>query len=168
LPQSQTSRPRNPDAAGVAAGVSLAFGLLAFAPAAHATLGGGRDSLEHDRAGLSASLISSAAATHTVHALTLPNGVLVREFMRPDGTVFAVTWRGQGRPNLRLLLGDSFQTLQADNAPRPGQRIRTPLAVRRPDLMIQSGGHSGAFWGIALLPKMAPAGFAARDLAVAQ
>jgi hypothetical protein len=88
--------------------------------------------------------------------------------MRPDGVVFAVTWRGQGRPDLRQLLGDSFQTMQADNTPRGGRRTRTPLSVRRPDLMIQSGGHSGAFWGIAYLPKMAPAGFPVGDLAAAR
>jgi hypothetical protein len=138
---------------------------LAAAGGAQATLGRARDSVEADRASLSARLGSTAAATHTVQALTLANGVVAREFVRPDGTVFAVTWRGAGRPDLRQLLGDYFITLQADNAPRAGRRTRAPLGVNRPDFKLQSGGHSGAFWGVAYLPGLAPAGFSFRDLA---
>ena len=84
--------------------------------------------------------------------MTLANGGLVREFTRADGTVFAVTWRGPGRPDLRQLLGDHFQTLQADNV-RNGPRTRRPLSVNRSDFIVRTGGHSGAFWGVAFLPQ---------------
>jgi hypothetical protein len=168
LPQSRTPRPGIPDIAKPLIWGSTLLGLmvLALAPAAWASLGAGRESIERDRASLAATHTVTAASTHTVHALTQANGVRVREFERPDGTVFAVTWQGQGRPDLRLLLGDSFQVMQADNAPRAGRRPRTPLAVHRPGLLIQSGGHSGAFWGIAYLPKAAPDGFTPRSLGV--
>jgi hypothetical protein len=77
--------------------------------------------------------------------------------------VFAVTWRGGGRPDLRQLLGEHFQTLQADNV-RAGRRTRRPLSVNRPDLIVLTGGHPGGFWGVAFLPQMAPAGFSTSEL----
>ena len=137
---------------------------LVFAAPAHAALGGAYDSVLADRAHLSAKLSSSPAATHTVHALTTANGGVAREYARPDGGVFAVSWRGPARPDLRQLLGGYFDTFQADNAPRGGRRARRPLAVNRADIVVHTGGHPGAFWGVAYLPKMTPAGFSARDL----
>lgn len=147
-------------------GVLMAVGAtcLAFAAPAHAALGGTYDSVQADRAHMAARLSSTAAATHTVHTLTLPNGGATREYARSDGVVFAVTWRGPGRPDLRQLLGVHFDTFQSDNALRGGRRARRPLSVNRTDLIVHSGGHSGAFWGVAYLPKMAPAGFSANDL----
>lgn len=128
-------------------------------------LGGGRDSVETDRQHLSARASATAAATHTVNALTLANGEVVREFTRGDGVVFAVTWRGPARPDLRQLLGNRFDAVQADNVLPGGRRTRRPLAVRRPDFVMTSGGHSGAFWGAAWLPGLAPPGFSVKDLA---
>lgn len=136
---------------------------LALAVPACAHLGGAYASVQADQARLGARLQSTAGAAHAVHALTLANGGLIREFTRPDGTVFAVTWRGAGRPDLRSLLGEHFQTLQADNV-RTGPRTRRPLVVNRPDLIVRTGGHPGGFWGVALLPQLAPAGFSTDEL----
>jgi hypothetical protein len=136
---------------------------LALALPAHAHLGGPYASVEADRAHMTARIHSTAAATHTVHALTLGNGGIVKEYTRADGTVFAVTWRGPGRPDLRQLLGDHFSTMQTDNV-RIGRRVRRPMSVKRPDLIVQSGGHSGAFWGVAILPKLEPPGFSLSDI----
>jgi hypothetical protein len=142
----------------------LWVGLVAGAPAANAALGGAYDSVQADRAHFAASLKSTAAATYTVHTLTLQNGGGVKEFARPDGTVFAVSWRGPGRPDLRQLLGGYFDTMQAENGARAGPRHRRPLTVNHPDFVVESGGHSGAFWGLAMLPGTAPSGFSASDL----
>jgi hypothetical protein len=137
----------------------LAFaGSLALAAPACAHLGGSYASVEADRARFAARLQSTAAASHAVHVLILANGGQVKEFTRADGTVFAVTWRGAARPDLRQLLGEHFQTLQDDNA-RTGLRTRRPLRVDRPDFVVRTGGHPGGFWGVAFLPQLAPAGF---------
>jgi hypothetical protein len=138
-------------------------GCVALAAPACANLGGPYASVEADRAHFGASLQSTATATHTVHALTLANRGMIKEFSRADGTVFAVTWRGAGRPDLRQLLGEHFQTLQADNV-RTGRRTRQPLSVNRSDLVIMTGGHPGGFWGVAFLPQQAPAGFSTGEL----
>jgi hypothetical protein len=137
--------------------------LLAALPA-QASLGGGRDSIEKDGRYLAARMGAVAAPNHTVHLLTLPNGEVIREFARGDGVVFAVTWRGPARPDLRQLLGPRFDNVQADNILPGGRRSRRPIAVRRPDFRLSSGGHSGAFWGTAFLPGLVPPGFSFKNL----
>jgi len=135
-----------------------------FASPALAALGGAYASVAADRSHFAARVASTSAATHTIHTLTLPNGGTVKEYTRSDGTVFAVAWSGRGRPDLRQLLGPWFDVMQADNAVRTGPPRRRPLSVGRSNFIVHSGGHSGAFWGLALLPGLAPAGFSANDL----
>ena len=144
----------------------LLFGLALLAPAgpANAALGRAYNSVDTDRLTLGATVASTFTGVYTVHTLTLPNHGVVKEFTRADGLVFAVVWQAPGRPDLRQLLGDSFETLQADNTGRSGRRLRRPIAVNRSNLLVQSGGHSGAFWGAALIPQLQPAGFSASDL----
>jgi hypothetical protein len=119
--------------------------------------------VEADRAHMAASRASRAAGTYAVDVMTLANGGTVKEFSRPDGMVFAVAWMGPGRPDLRQLLGSHFSTVQTDNL-RRGPRTRRPLTVNRTDFVVRSGGHSGAFWGVAILPGATPAGFSAADM----
>jgi hypothetical protein len=149
----------------LAAALILATGLVGLTtPApARAALGGPSSSVEADRAHLAARLSSRTAATYAVHTLTLSNN-MVREYTAANGTVFAVSWRGVARPDLRQLLGGYFDTFQADNALHGGRRARRPMAVNRSDFVVRTGGHSGAFWGVAILPRAAPAGFSASDL----
>jgi len=136
---------------------------LALAAPAHAYLGASRNTVEADRAHMAASRTSRAAAAYSVDVMALANGGTVKEYSRPDGTVFAVTWMGSGRPDLRQLLGSHFSALQTDNL-RRGARTRRPLSVNRSDFVVSSGGHSGAFWGVAILPQATPTTFSAADL----
>lgn len=112
-----------------------------------------------------------------LHTLTMPNGSVIREYMNDGGTVFAVTWRGPSRPDLRQLLGAAFDTFQEqvtapasdDTAASSGAvvhhgRLRRPLVVERSDLVVHSAGHPGAFFGFAYLPQQLPAGFTADAL----
>jgi hypothetical protein len=143
--------------------LALCAACLTLASPAEAGLGGGYASVEADRDHLAASLHSTAAATHMVHQLIMANGA-VHEYARGDGVVFAVTWQGPARPDLRQLLGGYFDRFQADNALHGGRRARRPLSVNQVDLIVQSGGHPGAFRGVAYLPQLAPPGFSISDL----
>ena len=135
-------------------------GGLAIAHAAAAGLGGAMESVEADRVRFAARMSSTGAAGYAVHALKMPNGGVVREFTRPDGMVFAVTWRGPGRPDLHQLLGSLlFDRFQSDNVMPAGRRTHTPLASDHADFVVQTGGRPGAFWGVAFLPQAAPSGF---------
>jgi len=145
---------------------SLALLLLAAiapASAARAALGRAYDSVDTHRIHMAAKRHAQALASHTVDTLTLANGAVVREFSRPDGTVFAVAWRGPSRPDLRQLLGGQFATFQSETAPITGRRARRLVSVNRSDLVVQSSGHPGAFWGFAYVPNLTPGGFAMSD-----
>ena len=143
---------------------AMAAGLLCLAsPPAHATLGRSYESVQADRVRMAAKMASVSASAYTVHTLSVSGGV-VREYADPQGMVFAVAWRGQGRPDLRQLLGDSYDVLQADNVRTNVPRTRTPLAVHRSTLVVRTGGRPGAFWGLAYLPQQTPAGVSVQDL----
>lgn len=148
----------------LATGGVIVLALAAAAPA-RAALGRGGASVEADRAHMAARRALSAGAAHTVNALTLPNGEgTIREFTRADGTVFAVSWQGPGRPDLRQLLGDHFDAYQAVAASPARRRMRAPVGVTSDALVVHSGGHPGAFFGFAYLPGALPDSFSLRDL----
>lgn len=132
--------------------------------AAQASLGGRYATVEADRAHMGGAMRSTSAGTHMVHALTSTSQGTVREFTRPDGTVFAVAWRGPARPDLRQILGASFDGFQSSITVRGGRRLRGPLAARGDALVVRSAGHPGAFWGFAYLPQALPSGFSVDDL----
>ena len=129
-----------------------------------ASLGHGYDSIQTDRIRLTARMTSATTPTYVVHSLATPNGSVVREFVNPGGVVFAISWRGPGRPDLRQLLGEHFDTLQAETVVRAGRRLRAPLAVERSNFVVRTGGHPGGFWGVAYLPQELPTAFSAKDL----
>jgi hypothetical protein len=137
---------------------------LGFAAPSFASLGGASASIETDRAHLAAKSSTILNADYSVNVMTLPNGGTVREFERSDGVVFAVTWRGPSRPDLRQLLGSRFSVLQSDLAAHTGRRHRGRLSDARSDFVLHGAGHSGAFVGSAYLPQMAPAGFSVSAL----
>ena len=147
-------------------GGSICLALLVLSTPAQATLGGKAATIETDRARLSARMASKAEhTTFTVHEMALESGTVAREFIRPDGTVFAVSWQGPQRPNLRQLFGDSyFSRFQTDNKSNARIRMRRALTSTHADFVVRTGGHSGAFWGFAYLPQTAPGGFPVQTL----
>ena len=135
--------------------------LLLLATFAHAELGGRADSIEADRVAMKATLRQVPAAQYTIHEITTPAGVQVREYLAPNGVVFAVAWNGPRIPDLRQLLGSYFGTFKtAASAPHG----RGPLHVERPDLVVHSGGHMRAFVGQAYAPLLLPPGVSVADL----
>ena len=135
-----------------------------LASSAHAELGGAMSGVQADRAQMKAQIVSVPKSTHTIHEMTLPNGAGVKEFTNIKGQVYAVSWSGPGKPDLRSLLGGYFATFQADNAKLSPRSRRRPAAIHRSDLVIQTGGHMGYFWGVAYIPTLAPADFSVSDL----
>ncbi len=115
---------------------------------------------------MGARVASTPMGRYARHDLTRVNGAMVHELTNADGQVFAVTWSGPGKPDLRSLLGRYFETFQAANATggRTMRALRRPQQVSQADLQIQTGGHMGWFHGVAFIPSLAPAGFSANDL----
>jgi hypothetical protein len=127
-----------------------------------AALGGSIDSVTADQRVFQAERHSSTTAAYEVHQLTMPSGTTVREYADVSGRVFAVTWRGQLRPDFKQLLGDSFTRVsEAARLPHPDHHA---LLIHQPDLVVESTGHMRAFAGRAFLPLVVPAGVDAGSL----
>lgn len=151
-----------------AGALGLAAGCLFLSTAASAKLGGPVSSVTADSGRMAISSNSVAMGRYMRHDLKRSNGGSVREFSNADGTVFAVTWSGPGKPDLKTLLGPYFSTFQANSVATARQMhsLRRPPQVAQRDLQIQAGGHMGWFRGVAFIPSLAPAGFSVGDLAV--
>ena len=154
--------PRRTSALGCA--VALVVTLVVAPQASRAELGGRYASVMADGVRLRAQVKSVPATNYTVHHMTLANGGEVRQFAAADGTVFAVAWNGPGRPDLRQLLGPRFDAVQTANAPVRGHFRRHALTVQQSDFIVQTGGHPGAFFGVAYLQQSLPAGVTGSEL----
>jgi hypothetical protein len=150
---------------GLVCGFSLAF-LLMLAPRfAFASLGGNLSSVVADQIQFQGSLKSAQMESFTVHEIRVQTGVqaaasagaVIREYISPAGTVFAVTWQGDRLPNMRQLLGSYFQefvnAVKQQSSLHPGRR---PLQIVQPDFVVQMNGHVRFYSGKAYLPGMLP------------
>lgn len=148
----------------------LAALCVAHSGVALAELGGPASSVVADSGRMHAQIASVARGNYALHAMTRANGGMVREYTNTGGLVFAVTWSGPGKPDLRSLLGQYFTTFQANSEliARTSHALRRPPQVNQPDLQIETGGHMGWFHGVAFVPSLAPPGFALTDLATDQ
>jgi hypothetical protein len=141
--------------------VACACALLC-APPVHAALGKPYASVAADQVKMKASVEVTPTAAYEVHALTLPTGTVVREYVSATGTVFAVAWSGPFKPNLRQALGDYFADYVSAAQTKFGGHNH--LFVSTPTLVIQSNGHMRAFSGRAYLVQAIPAGVSTDEL----
>ena len=144
----------------------LAGATLILSDRAHAELGGSLSGVVADGVRMGARVASTPMGRYTRHDLTRANGGTVHELTNASGQVFAVSWSGPGKPDLRSLLGVHFTKFQAanDTVGRTMHALRRPPQVNEADLQIQTGGHMGWFHGVAFIPSLAPAGFSTNDL----
>ena len=132
-------------------------GLLFASPLAWAALGEAPAPLAAAARHATQPLQTGAGVPYTEVSRTLPSQVVVREFVDASGTVFAVSWSGPFRPDMKELLGRHFEPVREHAAGGAGERSR--LQVETGEAVVVSGGHMGAFQGRAWLPARLPAGF---------
>jgi hypothetical protein len=100
--------------------------------------------------------------SYTVQDIHGADGTTIREYVSPDGKVFAVSWQGPVMPDLEQLFGAHFKSYR-DEA-RTRHSGRGPLRIDHGDLVVESSGHMRAFRGRAYLPQQLPAGVAADEI----
>jgi len=123
-----------------------------------AALGEDASSVAADRASLKGELHVTPRVDYALHEILTPGGLVVHEYVSPQGRVFAVSWRGPAIPDLRQLLG-SFYEQFAQAASQPHGYNHHHLSVATPDVVVQSSGHTRAFFGRAWAPALLPADF---------
>lgn len=142
---------------------AAAFIAIATPRIAAATLGQPEITVQTDVSRAHASIKSSQEhASYRVHEIQLPSGTLMREFVAPSGTVFAVAWQGPKPPDLRQALGQYFDVYVS--APRSRFGDRRHVQVQQGDLVVQASGHMRALSGRAYLQSAIPSGVNIGDL----
>ena len=138
----------------VSSAALLAFALLS-ASSAFATLGEDVSSVQADQAHLKTSVRVVARRLYSVHEMQTPAGTIIRQYASPEGTVFAVSWRGFS-PDLHQLLGQHFEeyVAAASQKARAGRGVH----VETGDLVFESGGHMRYVVGRAFLRSKLPSG----------
>jgi hypothetical protein len=132
------------------AGVVSSFGATREA---RATLGGDVASVATNERSLVAARHIEKLAVGERHVLVLPSGTVVHEYLSASGAVYAITWRGPRRPDLRELLGAYFPQL-ATRVPGGHHRVDFTGV----DLRVQAMGHRRSSSGRAWVPSLVPAG----------
>jgi len=136
--------------------VWLMIALSGISPAANAVLGAKVVSTDQDTVQSKASSRSQQSQNFKVVETTTPAGTTVREYADAEGRVFAITWNGPLKPDLRQLLGPYFPHYISDsNEQSSGHARRT---VRHEDLVVHSLGRMRAFSGKAYLQSVIPNG----------
>jgi hypothetical protein len=116
-----------------------------------ATLGESSASIKADHK------LSTNNELYKVESYKVSSVTNIREYIAKDGIVFAVSWKGQFKPNLSELLGTHYRTLtNAIANKRHGGRAA--VYINRHDIVIESNGHPGYFFGKAYLPAVMPSG----------
>lgn len=151
--------------------VALALGAVALAAQAlvpaRAGLGQPAASVQTDRLAIKGQLRARSEAGYSVQQITTGAGTVVKEFVSPAGTVFAVSWAGPAIPNLQQLLGTYFTQLQAAEQARRTQPVHAGhnhLEVRTPTLVMHAGGHMRQYFGMAYVPALVPQNLSLSDL----
>jgi hypothetical protein len=145
---------------GTALGAALLAGMVTLP--AFAALGADATSVDADVAKMKGQARATAVAGYTVKEITLPSGTVLREYVSPEGKVFAVTWYGMTPPDLQQTLGTYFEQFKAAAAaPHAGHHH---LSIHQPELVLSTGGHMPAMNGKAYVPALLPPGFSVDDI----
>jgi hypothetical protein len=132
--------------------------LLAFAPWARATLGGGADSITTDRKALSA--VHRATAKRSAYTVeeVVSDATTVREFVSSAGIVFAIAWNGNVHPDLSQLLGTYSAEYEAASKKTQRTQGRRHRRLTTGNIVVETWGHMRNLRGRAYVPGLVPAG----------
>jgi hypothetical protein len=122
---------------------------------AWAVLGQSRDSIRSDAQSLKGTLTTTEMSGYSVHQIQRNDGVVLKEFVSPEGKVFGISWRGPSMPNLSQLLGSYFPAFHEANQ---STNRRGPLSIHAGPLVVETGGHPRAFRVRAYVVNLLPRG----------
>jgi len=122
---------------------------------AWAVLGQSRDSIRSDAQSLKGTLTTTEMSGYSVHQIQRNDGIVLKEFVSPEGKVFGISWRGPSMPNLSQLLGSYFPAFHEANQ---STNRRGPLSIHAGPLVVENGGHPRAFRVRAYVANLLPRG----------
>jgi hypothetical protein len=129
---------------------------------AGAVLGEPAASVKADQSRMSGTTTSMPQPNYTVEQISTPWGTVVNEYVAPDGTVFAVSWRGPRPPDLSRMLGSYYSEYQTALAQT--HQMRRQLRIETSKVVVQTGGHMRDLWGRAFVPSLMPSGVTSQEI----
>jgi hypothetical protein len=145
--------------------IGLVLASLALPFSARASLGGDLASVRDDQSKMQGTLQTTNKDSYNIHEIQTASGIVVREYASLSGSVFGVAWQGRSHPDLRQVLGASYdQYVQAVHEQRAQRHGHGPLLIQQPGLVVQTGGHMRALTGRAYLPQSLPAGLRPEEI----
>ncbi len=144
------------------AGTALALGLL-MAGAAQAGLGERAESVARDHATLHGTALRVTPMTnYQVHEITSEHGGRVREYVSPEGQVFATTWSGPTMPDLKAVLAGHYPDYVASaQAHRASHHV---FSVATEGMVLRVVKLPRGITGSAHVPALVPAGVNVQDI----
>ncbi len=142
-------------AAGAAA---LALLALVVAAPARAALGEPASSIATDRSALRAKARATVSRDGYSVEEMRTGSVTLREYVSPDGRVFAIAWDGLAHPDLKPLLGAYAAEYEAASRAAPRTPGRRSQRLRSDRLVVERWGHMRDRHGRAYDPALLPAG----------
>ncbi|MGH9563977.1 MAG: DUF2844 domain-containing protein [Terracidiphilus sp.] len=146
-------------------GIGIAAAVVLGSPlAAMASLGGSASTVEADRAHMKANVQVAKRGAYQVHEIQAPSGTVVDEYVSPQGTVFAVSWRGPFPPPMQEILGTYFKQYSTALQAQPHVYGHRPLHIQEQNLVVETGGHMRAHFGRAYVPSLLPQGVTVNEI----
>lgn len=137
---------------------SLSASILMTTQQVHATLGESSDTIVKDRKALSAVRRGTTTRNgYTVQELVSDANV-VREYISPSGTVFAIAWNGLTHPDLLQLLGSYTDEYRQALRQTPRKQGRRQFRVKANRVVVEKWGHMRNLQGRAYVPALIPSG----------
>ena len=145
-------------------GLGLAAALLAQAETSQATLGEKADSIASDQKALAATRPSPTFHNGYTVQEVKSDAVTVREYISPEGIVFAIAWNGLIHPDLTPLLGShagEYEQALRQAPPQPGRRH---LRLEANQVIVEKWGQMRNLQGRAYIPALLPPGVAIDEI----
>jgi hypothetical protein len=94
-------------------------------------------------------------SNYEVDKITLDSGTVITEYVALNGMVFGVSWIGPAKPNFKEIFGNTNFDRYVTHVQKTASP-RSRLNLNESDLVIESSGHQGHFFGRAFLPLEIP------------
>lgn len=146
---------------GVRRGITafgLALALLWPVPQARATLGERAGSIAKDSMALSTATCKTVQRDRYQMQEMTSETTAIREFLTPEGVVFAIAWNGLIRPDLSQLLGSYHQEYRTALSKQQRKRGHRLTQVKSNRVVVETWGHMRNLQGRAYLPGLVPQG----------
>ena len=138
--------------------MKTAFGILLVllmgALPAWAALGEYEGSVNLDQRVLRGQVREEVHSGYKLYQIITPQGAVIREYISPQGKVFAISWHAYFLPDLQQLLGSYFPRVQ--RAVQARTQRGGPLPIQEADFVFLSGGRMMNFHGCAYVPALLP------------